>query len=38
MMGMMNVTAALGQFLRTVDPLTKVAGVILVVAAIYNAA
>ena len=36
-MGMMNVTAALGQFLRGIDPLARVAGVILVVASIYTA-
>lgn len=36
-LGMLNVTAALGQFLRAVDPLTKVAGVILVVTAVYAA-
>lgn len=36
-LGMINVTAALGQFLRAIDPLTKVAGVILVVTAVYSA-
>lgn len=37
-MGMINVTAALGQFLRAIDPLTRVASVILVVTAVYASA
>lgn len=36
-LGMLNVTTALGQFLRTINPLTKVAGVILTFAAVYTA-
>lgn len=35
-LGMINVATALGQFLRTIDPLTRIAGVVLVFTSIYT--